>query len=153
MQPHPHCGPGSVIAADLIKIRMIEVSAAIVIDGDRVLCFRKGESKRPYLSYRYEFPGGKLEAGESPYDALARELMEELSLDIGGMDTEPFADLSHNYSDQSVLIHYFLVHSDSPQYVLKEHVSASWTHISGLEGLDWAGADLDAVKLLEAGRR
>ncbi len=132
---------------------MIEMSAAIVTDGDRVLCFQKGESKRPYLSYRYEFPGGKLEAGESPYDALARELMEELSLDIGGMDAKPFADLSHDYADQSVLIHYFLVRSDAPQYVLKEHVSAAWTSISDLESLDWAGADLDAVKLLEAGRR
>lgn len=132
---------------------MIEVSAAIVTDGDRVLCFRKGESKRPYLSYRYEFPGGKLEAGESPYDALARELMEELSLDIGEMDTKSFADLSHDYTDQSVLIHYFLLRSDAPQYFLKEHVSAAWTPISDLESLDWAGADLDAVKLLEAGRR
>ncbi len=143
-------GPGSVKAADLIKIRMIEVSAAIVNDGSRVLCFRKGESKRAYLSYKHEFPGGKLEAGESPIDALSRELMEELSLDIRGMRTRPFADLTHEYADQSVLIHYLLVFSDDPQYILREHISASWVPISELRGLDWADADLDAVKLLEA---
>ena len=57
---------------------MIEVSAGIVFSRGKVLCTRKGESRYGYLSHRYEFPGGKLESGETPVDALVREFGEEL---------------------------------------------------------------------------
>lgn len=128
----------------------LEVSAAIITNGSEILCFQKGESKRSYLSYKYEFPGGKLEPGESPAEALIRELSEELDLKIEEQAVSHFADLTHEYDDFSVLIHYMIVECQNPEYTLKEHVSAVWRTPESVADLDWAGADMEAAKLLGA---
>lgn len=128
---------------------MLEVSAAIITNGTEVLCFQKGLSKRSYLSYRFEFPGGKLEANESPEEALIRELKEELDFDASILKTRPFKDLEHDYADFTVLIHYIIVFCKNPKYILKEHISAVWKPLSELSELNWADADLEAVRLLE----
>lgn len=128
---------------------MLEVSAAIITDGKSILCFQKGIAKRSYLSYKYEFPGGKLEEGETPKQALIRELGEELEFYVNESDIRPFRDLVHKYPDFSVLIHYLIVSSKNPQYKLKEHISATWTLPSEITKLDWAGADAEAAKILE----
>ncbi len=59
-----------------------QVAAAIIIYKNEILCMQRPESNYPYLSYKYEFPGGKIEAGESVEAALARELKEEMTLDV-----------------------------------------------------------------------
>lgn len=129
---------------------MLEVSAAIITDRSRILCFQKGISKRSYLTYKFEFPGGKLEAGESPKEALIRELKEELNFNASNLRMKPFKDLTHDYADFSVLIHYILIFNENPNYTLKEHIAAVWKPITQLEELNWADADFEAVKLLEA---
>ena len=55
---------------------MIEVSAGIVRFGKEILCFQRGSSKYRYLSNKFEFPGGKVEPDETPYEALVREFRE-----------------------------------------------------------------------------
>ena len=57
---------------------MIEVSAAIIYVQNNILCLQRGKSKYNYVSYKYEFPGGKLDKGEDPLKALKREIKEEL---------------------------------------------------------------------------
>jgi len=61
---------------------MVEVSAGIIVSNNRILCFQKGMAKYPYLTSKWEFPGGKIEKGEQPQDALIRELQEELKLNV-----------------------------------------------------------------------
>lgn len=125
------------------------MSAAIITNGTDVLCFQKGLSKRSYLSYRFEFPGGKLEANESPEEALIRELKEELDFDASDLKIRPFKDLEHDYADFTVLIHYIIVFCNNPKYILKEHISTVWKPLSELSELNWADADFEAVRLLE----
>ena len=130
---------------------MLEVSAAIISNGSEILCFQKGASKRSYLSYKFEFPGGKLEQDETPKDALIRELREELDLDVEKCKMALFAVLTHDYSDFSVRVHYFLVECTDPEYILKEHIAAVWKTKESLSQLDWVDADKDAVNLLSEG--
>ncbi|WP_236622738.1 NUDIX domain-containing protein [Methanococcoides methylutens] len=59
-----------------------EVVAAIIMDDDRVLCVQRDHGKYDYISLKYEFPGGKIEPDETKEQALERELLEELDLNI-----------------------------------------------------------------------
>ena len=118
----------------------MEVSAAIITNGSEVLCFQKGKAKHDYLTNRFEFPGGKLEPSESPEQALARELKEELNYDVSGKHLTFYKDIDYDYSDFSVKLHYFIIHDPNPIFVLKEHIDAQWHSIDNLEELNWAGA-------------
>lgn len=60
----------------------IEVVAAIIYQKNKILCVRRGKHKFDYLSMKFEFPGGKIEKGESKEDALIREINEELEIKI-----------------------------------------------------------------------
>jgi 8-oxo-dGTP diphosphatase len=63
-------------------MKTIEVVAAIIIFDNKILCVQRGENKREYISKKYEFPGGKVEDGETKTEALKREILEELNMDI-----------------------------------------------------------------------
>ena len=124
---------------------MLEVSAGIIRDGDRILCFRKGESRHSYLSHRYEFPGGKLESGETPAQALVREFQEELRLPVEEDSLEYLCTVDHSYPDFDVCIHAFLTQYNGQDPTLKEHVSMIWVDVNNLLSLDWAPADLKII--------
>lgn len=127
---------------------MSEVSAAIFIDGNKALCFKRGISKYPYLSYKYEFPGGKLEVGETPKEAIIRELREELDIDLDSSDVNEFLDTIHEYPDFTVTMHFFIIEY-VPDYVLKEHSDAIWVESGLLSQVDLAEADKDVIESLE----
>ncbi len=124
---------------------MLEVSAGIIVHDSKILCFQKSKAKYPYLSYKFEFPGGKVEPGENPKETIIRELMEELQLDISKNKIEFLCDTTTNYPDFSVTIHSFLIWVDKINYTLSEHQKAIWSTVSDLGNLDWAKADLEIV--------
>ena len=126
----------------------MEVSAAIIVDGTKVLCFKKGASKHNYLLDHYEFPGGKLELGESPDLALVRELAEELDYAVKLDSLEYYDDVDFDYKDFTVKLHYFIIRDSHPKYELKEHKEAIWADIDDLNKLEWVGADFEIVKQL-----
>jgi len=128
---------------------MLEVSAGIVISDSRVLCFRKGISKYPYLSHKYEFPGGKIENGESPEEALIREFREELSAEISSQDIQPLGLFTYSYPDFSVNLHAFVINTNDFRFILSEHESCIWSSAEKLDQFDWAAADRDIVKSLK----
>lgn len=130
-------------------MRHIEVVAAILIYQNQILCMQRGKGKHDYTSYKYEFPGGKIEAGESQQEALQRELKEELDLTVQLTDLNYFMTVEHTYPDFKVTLHTFIYQTHSKEVKLKEHIDYQWTDKNALETLDWAAADYPILKKLK----
>jgi 8-oxo-dGTP diphosphatase len=122
------------------------VSAAIIVENKKILCVQRNKGKYDYISYKYEFPGGKLEEGENEEDALKREISEELNLEIDV--AENFLVVTHEYLDFDLTMHSYLCKANTEKLVLKEHIDAKWLYKNELIELDWAAADLPIVSKL-----
>lgn len=122
--------------------RHLTVVAAAVAGPEGILCVRRGPTPYSYTSLKYEFPGGKVEPGEAPQEALRRELREELDLEVG---VGPLlATVDHEYPDFRITLS---VYRCTPRsgLRLKEHADALWLPPGRLESLDWAAADRQAL--------
>ena len=127
-------------------MKKVEVVAAIIKFETQILCVQRPQSKLKYISEKFEFPGGKIEANETRKQALKRELNEELNLDVA-ID-EYFMTVIHKYPDFELTMHSFFVDVDSKEVTLNEHISQKWLFNKELLELDWAAADLPIVDKL-----
>ena len=129
--------------------KQIIVVAGILVNERRVLCVQRGPHKYSYISEKYEFPGGKVENGESNEQALAREIHEELkvNIEVG----KHFLTVEHQYPDFTIVMHSYLCKSISSQAIqLTEHINFKWLSTPDLNHLDWAAADIPIVEKLQA---
>lgn len=123
------------------------VSAAIIFVDNKILCVQRGPSKYDYISSKYEFPGGKIEEGESPEVALIREIEEELNLSINNLSF--FQTVNHTYQDFSITMHAFTCKvKDISIIELREHLEYKLLEKNDLSNLDWAAADIPFVDKL-----
>ena len=129
-------------------MKHIIVTAAILTNNDQILCMQRAKSKFDYISYKYEFPGGKVEKNESHEEGLSRELKEEMDLDIKVCKNQFFKSVTHEYPDFIVTLHSYLCSVDTRKFELKEHESFIWLNKTDLLTLDWALADIPIVKKL-----
>jgi len=127
-------------------MKHIEVVAAIIINENKILCVQRNWNKFDYISFKYEFPGGKIELGESQEDALTREIDEELNMAI--TVKEKFLTVNHDYPDFKLTMHSFICTCENPIVNLTEHISYEWLNKNDLIKLDWATADLPIVEKL-----
>lgn len=127
-------------------MKKIEVVAGIIFFEDKILCVQRPKSKLAYISEKYEFPGGKIEKGETNIDALNRELLEELNLNVD--IKKIFMTVIHEYPDFELTMHSYICEVDSKEIVLNEHISLEWLNIKDLKKLDWAAADIPIVDKL-----
>ncbi len=121
----------------------LEVVAAVIVnDAGAVLCVKRGASKFASTANRWEFPGGKLEAGETPAQAAVREIEEELSLQVRAVADGPTVE--HTYPEFSITLHSVLCTLEGPvsALVLHEHIDAAWTTPDALWQHDFAAADM-----------
>lgn len=128
-------------------MKQIEVVAAVIMNNNDILCVQRPENKYPYISKKFEFPGGKIEPGETKIEALTREIKEELSLEI--YVTSEFLTVRHQYPDFYLTMHSFLCTSTNRDLTLNEHIDHLWLPIDNLDTLDWAAADVPIVKQLQ----
>lgn len=127
-------------------MKKVEVVAAIIKFGEEILCVQRAQNKLSYISEKYEFPGGKIEKGETLKEALSRELAEELN--ISAEIQSLFLTVVHEYPDFELTMHSFICNVDSKEITLNEHIDSKWLTINNLEGLDWAAADIPIVDKL-----
>ena len=123
------------------------VVAAVIRKDGKYFCVKKGRTKYSYTSYKYEFPGGKIEPGETPQEALKRELAEELDYDISVGSLIVAA--RHDYPDFSITLNAYLCEPPPDGFVLSEHVDYVWLGAKELRSVDWAEADLAVVRCIE----
>ena len=126
-------------------MKQIEVVAAIIHDNKgRIFVTQRG-----YGEYKdwWEFPGGKMEAGEMPEEALKREIREELETRI--VVERLVETVEWDYPAFHLTMHCFLCHVESGHLELKEHEAAKWLNKDELESVDWLPADRDVVRRLE----
>ena len=125
-------------------MKTIEVVAAIVQDGGRIFATQRGYGE---FKDGWEFPGGKMENGETLHQALARELKEELDMEaeIGEM----FETVEYDYPKFHLTMHCFLCQLVNKEYVLKEHEAAKWLLPEELDSVEWLPADLGLIERLK----
>jgi 8-oxo-dGTP diphosphatase len=127
-------------------MKSVEVVAAIVVFDNKILCVQRGENKLDYISKKYEFPGGKMEVGETKEETIKREILEELNMNIEVQ--EEFITVTHQYPDFILTMHSFICKCDSPTLTLTEHIDFKWLNKDELSNLDWAAADIPIVNEL-----
>jgi len=127
-------------------MKKVEVVAGIIKCKNKILCVQRPKNKLIYISHKFEFPGGKIEIGETKKEALSRELIEELGITPKIADL--FLTVDYEYPDFKLIMHSFLCHSENQQLQLNEHIDKKWLTIKQLTQLDWAAADIPIVNKL-----
>ncbi|PGX17471.1 8-oxo-dGTP diphosphatase MutT [Priestia megaterium] len=123
----------------------IYVVGAVIVEDEKILCAQRGPTKA--LAYKWEFPGGKIEEGESPQDALRREISEEMHCKVHISEQVEHTVYEYDFGIVHLTTFYCKLIEGSP--VLTEHVSIKWLPPSELSSLDWAPADIPAIEKLE----
>ncbi|MCH5254214.1 MAG: 8-oxo-dGTP diphosphatase MutT [Lachnospiraceae bacterium] len=123
--------------------KQIEVVAAIITDGEKIFATQRGYGE---FKDGWEFPGGKIEQGETPKQALQREIREELTVEIEV--GELFDTVEYDYPDFHLTLHCFLCTIKSGEMILKEHEAARWLTKETLDSVDWLPADVGVIEKL-----
>ncbi len=125
-------------------MKKIEVAAAVISENGSIFATQRGYGE---FKDMWEFPGGKIESGESVEDALKREILEELDTEITVDDF--LCTVEYDYPLFHLTMHCFICSVVSGGLTLKEHEAARWLAKDELFSVEWLPADVDVVKALE----
>ena len=126
-------------------MKRIEVVAAIIRKGDKIFATQRG-----YGEWKdwWEFPGGKIEPGEEPEDALKREIREELATEIKVEDL--LTKVEYDYPHFHLIMHCYHCSLMTDSLHLNEHEAARWLSKDELDSVKWLPADVKVVELLKS---
>jgi len=127
---------------------IILVAACALIDEDnRVLLAQRPEGRK--LAGLWEFPGGKVEPGETPETALIRELEEELAITVPRPCLAPLTFASHTYEDFHLLMPLYICRKWEGELACREHAALKWVRASRLRDYPMPEADLPLIPILQ----
>lgn len=125
-------------------MKEIKVVAAIIKNEDKILATKRGYGE---FINMWEFPGGKIESGETKKQALVREIKEELNIEI---NVDNFAlDIEYQYPNFYLFMSCFMCSIKEGSIELLEHNDGKWITKEELNTLNWLPADIDAVNYLK----
>ena len=121
-------------------MKTIKVVAAIIVENGKIFATQRGYGE---FKGGWEFPGGKIEPGETPEEALKREIKEELDTEIEVI--ELFDTVEYDYPDFHLSMDCYICKILSGDLVLKEHKASTWVTKDTIRNLDWLPADRDLI--------
>lgn len=129
-------------------MKTVEVVAAVIRDQNRIFATQRGYGDQ---KGGWEFPGGKMEKGETPQEALIREIKEELEteIEVG----ELIETVEYDYPKFHLKMHCFFCSVKQGNLVLKEHEAAKWLTLETLDSVDWLPADLSLIEKIRESLR
>lgn len=132
------CTTGGFLMGESKTLKRIEVVAAIIKKDNEIFATQRG-----YGDFKggWEFPGGKIEAGEKPEQALIREIKEELAVEIEV--GELLHTVEYDYPTFHLTMHCFVCTLVSGELELKEHQAAKWLTKETLDSVEWLPADVE----------
>ncbi len=125
-------------------MKSIEVVAAIIKKDNKIFATQRG-----YGDFKdgWEFPGGKMEPGESPEEALVREIEEELETEI--RVEKMVHTIQYDYPQFHLTMHCFLCSIVSGELTLTEHEAARWLGKTEMNSVEWLPADIEVIEILK----
>ena len=120
------------------------VAGVIRNENGEILCTLRDQGKYDYVSFKWEFPGGKIEEGETLEQTLIRELHEELEIDVN--INKFFYQVEHDYPDFHLSMAVFDCQLISKEMKMNVHKGIKWLQPQDIMSLDWAAADIPVAK-------
>ncbi|MBR8537104.1 (deoxy)nucleoside triphosphate pyrophosphohydrolase [Carboxylicivirga sediminis] len=121
---------------------LIQVTCAIIVDNGRILAALR--SRQMSQSWKWEFPGGKIDKGETAEECVIREIKEELNILI--TVSESLTPTIHSYPDKTIELIPFICSIKEGTVTAVEHEKVSWFSLEELKSLNWADADLPVME-------
>ena len=129
-----------------VGLKQINVVGAVIVRDGQILCAQRGP--KGSLGGMWEFPGGKIEAGETPREALIREIDEELHCEVTVGDEVTTTSYEYDFGIVTLTTFWCQLVSGTP--TLTEHAEVRWLSPAEMDQLAWAPADVPAVEIIQA---
>jgi 8-oxo-dGTP diphosphatase len=127
---------------------MKTVTAAILLRDNKILIAKRGEGDR--LANKWEFPGGKIEPGETPEECLKREMFEEFHIKVSVGDF--LGESIYHYDHGSIRLVAYRTFYEGGKIILETHADLAWVTVNQLKDFAFAPADLPFVLMIETGK-
>ena len=126
--------------------RTIKVVCAVIHKEDKFLCTQRLRTGPTYIAEHWEFPGGKVKSDENEYDALRREIKEEMDWNIyvGGK----LGSITYEYPDFNIILTAYDCMARDYNFKLFVHLDAKWLGIDEFDSLEWTAADKKLIKTI-----